>query len=77
MITELLPNILDCYDLSICGNAYVIKTQTKVQTFKPNFCFKRSTHEMNSTWRLRCDSKLEFARSMKIHSKDQTKKMED
>jgi hypothetical protein len=27
--------------------------------------------------KLRCYNKLEFIRSMKIHSKDQTKKMED
>jgi hypothetical protein len=42
MITELLPNIFDCYDLNICGNAYVVKTQTKFKLSSPIFVSKEA-----------------------------------
>jgi hypothetical protein len=71
-ITTLFQNISDCCDLNICGNAYVLKVQISM----PNFCFKRSTHKMNSIWRSRCYNKLEFPKSIIIQMKDQMKKME-
>ncbi len=54
-----------------------VKSSYKVHTFMPNFCFKINTHEMTNIWKSRCYNKLEFSIIMKIHLKDQTKKMEE
>jgi hypothetical protein len=43
MVNELLPNIFDQYDLSICGNASMIKAQTKFKVSYP-ICVLRETH---------------------------------
>jgi len=43
MITKLLPNIFDYHDLSICGNAYMVKAHTKFRLSCP-FFISREAH---------------------------------
>jgi len=43
MIIKLLPNMFDCHDLNICGNALVVKAQTKFRLPCPIF-ISREAH---------------------------------
>jgi hypothetical protein len=76
MVIEILPNISNRHHLSIYGNAYVVKAQTKFKLSCP-ISVSRWTHTKRialEDWGVKA---LEFARSMKICLKDQTKKTKE